>query len=435
MDNVLAGDRDLDKGPSEETKYQEGTVNLGIGDYDDFDEDQSRGHSMSGHGPAHSYGSVPGIVSGDNTELVTSESNLGVLSGEEVNVQGLEKSPAKKDKVQEQVSQAFKSMIASNHKRHGVHHCNNCSKCIEEAAKASLQAANPKELAIEEKFKHKLGTRPHVKKKFLEDSHPTMFKESSFDLRSFPFLKKTKKKDVRKVQDFVLSKAYESIGQDLDPLTQKIEIQHGYIYKGTSQDDVFEFRRELQKMLQPLHANKFLKLNKLNLRNLRKDPEEEEEEEVQSPRPLKPPFKPYQLKVYFQVDEDSSALEDDEDVKASEAHIFQQEQPYVTATNHGFKEMLKQLPTQEIGRRSDMTVTSTLSLSLIPKDNREIIHHHRARLSYKQLQNYIDERNTFLAMKKEHFYRLGHVNQKTQAYNEIYMKSFLHRHRFKTMAM
>lgn len=38
-------------------------------------------------------------------------------------------------------------------------------------------------------------------------------------------------------------------------------------------------------------------------------------------------------------------------------------------------------------------------------------------------------------MKKEHFYRLGHVNQKTQAYNANYMKSFLHRHRFKTQAM
>lgn len=157
MDNVLAGDRDPDKGPSEETKYQEGTVNLGIGDYDELDGDQSRGHSMSDHGPAHSYGSVPGIVSGDNTELVTSESNLGVLSGEEVNVKGLERSPAKKDKAQQQVSQAFKTMIASNHKRHGVHHCNNCSKCIEEAAKVTALAANPRELAIEEKFKNKPG--------------------------------------------------------------------------------------------------------------------------------------------------------------------------------------------------------------------------------------------------------------------------------------
>jgi len=72
----------------------------------------------------------------------------------------------------------------------------------------------------------------------------------------------------------------------------------------------------------------------------------------------------------YHVREDSSELEsmgsDEEDL------IQEQEQPYETATSIAYKELLKQITVQELARRSDIIITSTLSISMFPKDKRLI---------------------------------------------------------------
>jgi len=82
-------------------------------------------------------------------------------------------------------------------------------------------------------------------------------------------------------------------------------------------------------------------------------------------------FKPYQQKVFYEIKPDSSPLDEDES-SDNENLLFQKEQPYATPTSINFKELLKQIAVKELARRSDVMITSTLSLSMFPKDKRMI---------------------------------------------------------------
>ena len=77
-------------------------------------------------------------------------------------------------------------------------------------------------------------------------------------------------------------------------------------------------------------------------------------------------------------------------------------------------------------KRSDIMITSTLSMSIFPKDKRAIQNQYFALMKEESLIDYLDERNAFNALVKEHEYQIG----KAKEYKENYMKSFIHRSNF-----
>jgi hypothetical protein len=118
------------------------------------------------------------------------------------------------------------------------------------------------------------------------------------------------------------------------------------------------------KQKQILNDNKFIQMPKTMQKTV--DPDYADNGFVRSQ------FDPYQQKVQYEVKSDSSIDEDESDEIANEDKQFAEEQPYVTATSIGHKEMLKQLPLEELAKRSDIMITSTLSMSIFPKDKRII---------------------------------------------------------------
>ena len=74
--------------------------------------------------------------------------------------------------------------------------------------------------------------------------------------------------------------------------------------------------------------------------------------------------------MFYEIEDDSSDIQDststDEDV------LFAAEQPYMTVTNIAFRPMTKQVNIPDIMKRSDILITSTLSMSIFPKDKRQI---------------------------------------------------------------
>jgi len=67
----------------------------------------------------------------------------------------------------------------------------------------------------------------------------------------------------------------------------------------------------------------------------------------------------------------------------------------VTPTSLGYRMMLKQIPIEELAKRSDIMITSTLSMSIYPKDKRVIESQKRALFTRTQLREYIDEKCAF----------------------------------------
>jgi hypothetical protein len=53
------------------------------------------------------------------------------------------------------------------------------------------------------------------------------------------FQKKTKKEDIRKLEEFVNTKRPADPFKDIDPLTQKVDISREDQYKGSSEMDIF----------------------------------------------------------------------------------------------------------------------------------------------------------------------------------------------------
>lgn len=78
-------------------------------------------------------------------------------------------------------------------------------------------------------------------------------------------------------------------------------------------------------------------------------------------------FEPFQQKINYTWKEDSSEI----DVESDEEDAMQaQEQPYETATSIAYDKILKQIYMKEKAKRSDIIISSTLSVSLFPKDQR-----------------------------------------------------------------
>jgi hypothetical protein len=116
-------------------------------------------------------------------------------------------------------------------------------------------------------------------------------------------------------------------------------------------------------------------------------------------------FMPYQQKIEYKYYPDSSELTDSED--DNEDNRQAEEQPYETPASIAFAKLLKQIYLSESMKRSDIIISSTLSLSLIPKDMRRINNCHVAKMSHDELLEFVDEKNAFNAMIKEIQYQKG----------------------------
>ena len=51
-------------------------------------------------------------------------------------------------------------------------------------------------------------------------------------------------------------------------------------------------------------------------------------------------------------------------------------------------------------------------------------------MNEQELNDYLDEKNAFSAMVKEHEYQIGKMKDKDKEFKENYMKSFIHRSNF-----
>ncbi len=97
-------------------------------------------------------------------------------------------------------------------------------------------------------------------------------------------------------------------------------------------------------------------------------------------------FKPYQLKTVYNVQQADEINWEDEEEDA----MILAEQPFETAMSEGFGDFLSHLSTKFIARRSDIIVSSTLSITLTPIDEKD---DHRpttfANIDAQGIQDYI----------------------------------------------
>lgn len=110
--------------------------------------------------------------------------------------------------------------------------------------------------------------------------------------------------------------------------------------------------------------------------------------------------------------------------------LFANKQPFMTTTKVGYDALLKQVRIPEFTKRSDIMITSTLSMSIFPKDKRMIQNVHLANMNEDELVEYIDQKNAFKAHSKEYEYQNGIMKEKDKDFKENYMKSFIHRSNF-----
>jgi hypothetical protein len=91
--------------------------------------------------------------------------------------------------------------------------------------------------------------------------------------------------------------------------------------------------------------------------------------------------------------------------------------------------------TKEIAKRSDIMITSTLSMSLFPKDKRLIDSHFRYEMDAAAVHAFVDERNAFKALLKQHTYQAAKVRDKDKELRDNYVKSFFHRSDFESKSL
>lgn len=91
--------------------------------------------------------------------------------------------------------------------------------------------------------------------------------------------------------------------------------------------------------------------------------------------------------------------------------------------------------TQEICKRADVLITSTLSINLFPKDKRTMIAHDRITMDQDEYDEYIDERCMFRSIIKENAYQSSFQKEKTNTYRTNYSRSFLNRAQFESRTL
>ena len=214
--------------------------------------------------------------------------------------------------------------------------------------------------------------------------------------------------------------------QNLDPQLFKVDINSGFVYQSTSFKDVLQHRIEVKEKQKQLNFNRFLQL---------KD-KEEQDPDFADEQPQATQFKPFQCKVQYNAQEESSELESEElDSFKLEDKQVAQAQPYETVTQVSYKDVLKSLPFEELCRRSDVMITSTLSLSIFPKDQRFINNYVVQTMAQPDIDHYIDEKKAFNAYKQQHRDETQRMREKDNMFRDTYLRSFMHRNKFKSQTM
>lgn len=93
------------------------------------------------------------------------------------------------------------------------------------------------------------------------------------------------------------------------------------------------------------------------------------------------------------------------------------------------------MKTNEIAKRSDIVITSTISINLFPKDKRLISRQYRALMSDEQLQEFVDERAAFISLQKETEYSQFRIRDKDKDFGDYYSKSFIASTKFKSRTL
>lgn len=171
----------------------------------------------------------------------------------------------------------------------------------------------------------------------------------------------------------------------IDKRTQKVTINPGIPYVSSSQTDIFEIRNALNMKNNPNENNKFIAA-----------PEEEHSgayEGYQEEVYIRSAFEPYQLKTIYKVKKVDEIEWDDED----EDLLILAQQPFETVMQIGFKDHLNHLNTKFIARRSDIIVSSTLSITMSPLED-GFTPVEFANVTRRQIDEYVERRQEFRAL-------------------------------------
>ena len=90
-----------------------------------------------------------------------------------------------------------------------------------------------------------------------------------------------------------------------------------------------------------------------------------QEEETYQDEYIEPMFEAYQLKTRYEIKQVEQVEFDSDD----DDNLILAIQPYDTVMNVGYSHMLNHLPTKFVTRRSDIIVSSTMSITLTPQDD------------------------------------------------------------------
>jgi hypothetical protein len=120
-----------------------------------------------------------------------------------------------------------------------------------------------------------------------------MYKEDEVDLRDQyqgpsqqrEGMLRTKKEDIRQLEEFISTKKPKDPFKDMDGLQQKVEIKKDIVYHGTSFSDIFEKRSENRMLRLALDKNKFL--------SMPKDMVSDEDPDFDDGKKIKPVNMPY----------------------------------------------------------------------------------------------------------------------------------------------
>ena len=168
--------------------------------------------------------------------------------------------------------------------------------------------------------------------------------------------------------------------------TQKIEINPGQCYKSTSANEVFEPRIFTKRAKALTSVNHFI-AKPVN-------PDDVESEEYGNDDFAMSKCEPWQSKAVYKV-EPGDPLDNDSD--ENEDDLQERAQPFETVMSIGYLHHLSHLNTRFLCRRSDILVSSTLSMTLTPieqgKQKKNLVE-----MTLDQRKEWVDLRHEFNAI-------------------------------------
>ena len=167
----------------------------------------------------------------------------------------------------------------------------------------------------------------------------------------------------------------------VDKNKQKITINPGVRYVSNSQNEIFELRNKANHEKDLFKKNKFIKPPKTEAVDEYADGDEGQI--------IENLFEPYKLKNQYKIEHKEEIDFDNDEENA----LLLGSQPYETVTSIAFGDYLNHLPTKFVARRSDIIVSSTLSITLTPTDEKYVEPLHLAKAEEDEIREYVDKRS------------------------------------------